>query len=118
LDSLIDPTEQCEGDLCDDSIKHYAPGVVVEAGAGAAGAALASFAMIRPTPAMTAAMADAKSAAVAGSPSNIAVRTLPTATRMAPTPAIVVFLFSIYSYSFKVFILEWLFRVKAILIDV
>ena len=55
----------------------------------------ASLAMIRPIPAVTAAMVEAMSMLVAGSPSKAARRAPPTATRMAPTPARVVFVFFI-----------------------
>ena len=58
-------------------------------------ASLASLAQIRPMPAVTAAMVVVMSRLVLGSPSNRALRAPPTATRMAPTPARVVFVFFI-----------------------
>jgi hypothetical protein len=49
-----------------------------------------SRAVIKPMPAIVAAMTAPQSATVVGSLSNIAVRALPTATRIAPMPAVVV----------------------------
>jgi len=55
----------------------------------------ASLAIIRPRPAVTAAMVEAMSMLVLASPSKAARKAPPTATRMAPTPARVVFVFFI-----------------------
>jgi hypothetical protein len=60
-----------------------------------ASASLASLAIIRPIPAVTAAIVEAMSMLVAGSPSKAARRAPPTATRIAPIPARVVFVFFI-----------------------
>ena len=55
----------------------------------------ASLAMIRPRPAVTAAMVEAMSMLVLASPSKAARKAPPTAIRIAPTPARVVFVFFI-----------------------
>ena len=60
-----------------------------------ASTSLASLARIKPIPAVTAAMVEAMSRLVLGSPSKAARKAPPTATRMAPTPARVVFVFFI-----------------------
>ena len=60
------------------------------------GFSLASLAMMRPIPAVTAAIVEAMSMLVLGSPSKAARRAPPTATRIAPTPARVVFVFFIW----------------------
>jgi len=57
-----------------------------------------SRAQIKPTPAMTAASSDAKSMFVAGSPSVNAVSAADTATRIAATPAPVVFQFLFFRF--------------------
>ena len=62
-----------------------------------ASTSLASLARIKPIPAVTAAIVVVMSRLVAGSPSNRALRAPPTAIRMAPTPARVVFVFFILS---------------------
>ena len=55
----------------------------------------ASLAAIKPKPMVTAAMVAAISKLVVGSPSKAARKAPPTATRIAPTPARVVFVFFI-----------------------
>jgi len=60
----------------------------------------ASLAKIRPIPAIIAVIAVAKSGIVVGSPSKYALRTAPTASRIAATPAKVVFLLFISKISF------------------
>ncbi len=59
------------------------------------GTSVASLAQIKPMPAVTAAMVVVRSTLVEGSPSKIAFKAPPTATRIAPTPARVVFVFFI-----------------------
>lgn len=56
----------------------------------------ASLAQIKPIPAVTAAMVVVRSTLVEGSPSKMAFKAPPTATRIAPTPARVVFVFFIW----------------------
>jgi len=60
-------------------------------------ASLASLAQINPIPAVTAAMVVVMSRLVVGSPSKTALSAPPTAIRIAPTPARVVFVFFILS---------------------
>ena len=57
----------------------------------------ASLAAIKPTPMVIAAIVAAISKLVVGSPSKTDLRAPPTATRMAPIPARVVFVFFIWS---------------------
>ena len=60
------------------------------------GFSVASLARIKPMPAVTAAMVEAMSMLVLGSPSKAARKAPPTAIRIAPTPARVVFVFFIW----------------------
>ena len=84
---FAEPVEQSLEDLVDP---------VHALGSIAAAVLSASLAQIKPMPAVTAAMVVVMARLVVGSPSNRALRAPPTATRMAPTPARVVFVFFIW----------------------